>query len=401
MNLRAGKTGMALAAMLAALILAFVGGAPASASGGATVSIIGGKDTSIDRWPWQVAVGYSQARYPRKSPRKRAFCGGSLISPNVVVTAAHCAALIDNSKPSYFVVTTGRTDLENGTAGAEIAVREIYLPRTRSGIPRYIVGDLTWDVALLELEHAATGQPVKIAGPDEAALWAPGQPVWETGWGITDPDRWALPSVLRVSRSTVQTNRLCQYALLWSFYSFDPDSQICLGDARTRAATCAGDSGGPAVVSGSGGYRLIGATSFGTANCDPGEPSIDANLAAPDVRDWIRSNVQAIDGSDPVGSGSTAAAPPPHCLVPDLRGRTLGKARKLIRKAGCQVGKVRHVRLPSARRYRKWNGKVPSRNRDVWWIKSVTHRVEIEIGRWAPRKKRAKAPRTPVRPTGA
>lgn len=399
MDQGAGKRRLVLTALLAALAVALAH-APAASATGASVSVIGGKDTSIDRWPWQVSLGYSTVRHPRKSPRKRAFCGGSLISPNVVVTAAHCAALIDNSKPAYFAVTTGRTDLDDRANGAETPVREIYLPQTRSGVPRYLVGDLTWDLALLELERPVPDRTIKIAGPDEAALWAPGQTVWETGWGITDPDRWSLPTGLRVSRSAVQTNRLCAFALAGSPFQFDPDSQLCLGDIRTRAATCSGDSGGPAVVAGSDGFRLIGATSFGTAHCDPADPSIDANLAAPDVRDWIRSHVLAIDGTDPVGSGSTTTGVPAMCVVPDLRGKSLRGARRTIRKAGCRVGKVRHVRLPSSRRYRKFNGKVTTRNRDVWWIRSATHRVDVELGRWVPRRKRAAAPRRSVRTTG-
>jgi hypothetical protein len=54
------------------------------------------------------------------------------------------------------------------------------------------------------------------------------------------------------------------------------------------------------------------------------------------------------------GAGSTTPPPPPAktCKVPKLKGRSLARAKKLIRKAGCATGKVRRPKKPAGRRLR-------------------------------------------------
>src|SRR5262245_11478259 len=52
--------------------------------------VVGGTAASIDTYPWQGAVLFSTAQMPGKNARQRQFCAGSLVTPNVVVTAGHC-----------------------------------------------------------------------------------------------------------------------------------------------------------------------------------------------------------------------------------------------------------------------------------------------------------------------
>src|SRR5687767_10935402 len=75
--------------------------------------IVGGEPTSISRWPWQAAITANPAYYSGNA-MDRQFCGGSLLTPNLVLTAAHCVFdddAWDFMSPAHFAAVTGRTQL--------------------------------------------------------------------------------------------------------------------------------------------------------------------------------------------------------------------------------------------------------------------------------------------------
>ena len=193
---------LALAA-LAALVLA----APAGAAAKPGDRIVGGSATTIQEWPWQVAVALAPSYGGGAFDRQ--ICGGSLIEPKLVVTAAHCVYTFTDPNnalclptdgfdypPSDYSVIAGRTTL-TGSGGSEIGVKEIYYfdagpsgPRaeaqtTGDGQGLYTCGTSEWDAVVLELASAPgpPAQPIKIAGPSEGELWQPGREAFVTGWG--------------------------------------------------------------------------------------------------------------------------------------------------------------------------------------------------------------------------
>lgn len=383
-----GMTGLLAAGIAAALAasLAFAGGAAAD---DARVSIVGGKTTTIAKNPWQVAFLTSPAKAPGKSPRERLLCGGSLVAPTMIITAGHCAALIDISKPEYFSVIAGRTRLNDTSSGQEVLTSDVFLPTARSGVPHYLLGP-QWDVALVELAEPVASAPIQLLGPDEAGLIEPGRPVIKTGWGVTRPrkKRPKASNVLMEARTAIQPGGACGYLAGSGPFGFETDTQLCLGDLRGRQGGCFGDSGGPTVVATSAGFRLIGATSYGVDGyCSPGLASVDSALGRPDPRDWLAGLIQAETGTNPVGAGGAAVAPlPPTCTMAKVLGLKLRAARKEIRAGGCRIGKVKYVRLPPVKLFKRYDGKVLETYPSPHMLFDPQRKVKLLVGKQLKKK---------------
>ncbi|MBN8868492.1 MAG: serine protease [Solirubrobacterales bacterium] len=329
---------LTLALALAALGC-FAVAAPAEAAPDASASIINGKPAVIEDWPWQVAVAATTTVRPGRSPWYRTFCGGSLVAPDVVLTASHCAIEMLKGKVGDFSVITGRTNLNNEAAGEEVLVTAIYFPRTSKGAIRYRTQP-GWDVALLRLGHAVGQETIKLLGPDEQAIVKPGRRLVETGWGTTITGKNYSPKTLKVGGTNIQPGGICRN-LVGSRY-FKSELQICLGDSRGNQANCYGDSGGPAVVATLDGYRQVGVTSFGTADdCAGLIPNVDVLVGGNSLRGWVGPAVQALSGLDPVGSGATGSEIKNLCHVPAVRGLTAGRAKERLRAGGCSQVRVK------------------------------------------------------------
>ncbi|OJU95504.1 MAG: hypothetical protein BGO23_06630 [Solirubrobacterales bacterium 67-14] len=317
----------------------FAVAAPAEAAPDASASIINGKPAVIEDWPWQVAVAATTTVRPGRSPWYRTFCGGSLVAPDVVLTASHCAIEMLKGKVGDFSVITGRTNLNNEAAGEEVLVTAIYFPRTSKGAIRYRTQP-GWDVALLRLGHAVGQETIKLLGPDEQAIVKPGRRLVETGWGTTITGKNYSPKTLKVGGTNIQPGGICRN-LVGSRY-FKSELQICLGDSRGNQANCYGDSGGPAVVATLDGYRQVGVTSFGTADdCAGLIPNVDVLVGGNSLRGWVGPAVQALSGLDPVGSGATGSEIKNLCHVPAVRGLTAGRAKERLRAGGCSQVRVK------------------------------------------------------------
>ncbi len=294
--LRAVFTGRRRIALLGCLALALAA-APTARAQSAEPRIVGGSTTTIQQYPWQAAVVYDPAKLSG-NPFQRQFCGGSLITPYIVLTAAHCVYDTDpdpggsSLDPNDVDVILGQTTLSTAPPASEFNVQGVayqgnYDPSygPGQGVPSNDVGYL-----VLQTPYNAT-TPIDIAGPDEGALWDPESPEQITGWGATAQNGPGSggSDTLRVATVPIVADSTC--AADYGVY-FNATTMVCAGYATGGTDACYGDSGGPmqAAVQG-GGYRLVGITSWGSGCGRPGAPGVYTRVAGDALRSAIASKI--------------------------------------------------------------------------------------------------------------
>uniref|UniRef100_T1GE17 Peptidase S1 domain-containing protein n=1 Tax=Megaselia scalaris TaxID=36166 RepID=T1GE17_MEGSC len=192
--------------------------------------IVGGQPTTIEQYPYQVSlfrVGGSH------------FCGGSLVSNNIVITAAHCLQSISASQLQVRLGSTSRSSAQ-------------------------------------DVEFTNSIQPIGLASVDPA----PGTTAVVTGWGTVKEGGFTLPTTLQEVFVDIVSRQSCQSA-----YGKNYDinaSMVCAASEGKDA--CQGDSGGPLVANG----QLVGVVSWGIGCARSAYPGVYGNV--PDLLSWVQAN---------------------------------------------------------------------------------------------------------------
>lgn len=311
MGSRARRTVEVLAAATAGLLA--VVAVPAAAGADNSQKIVGGEETTIEEWPWQVAIANPPASGGDGFDRQ--FCGGTLLSATAVLTAAHCVYDGGFLAPRFFSVISGRTVLSSPD-GAEAAVTDVIYFVDSGGVatPQSVLSaaagpelydDLTseWDVAVLELAAPALppAEAITIATAGERDLWEPGDSVFATGWGdMSALEIGDFADQLQEVEVEVIADDECDDPTVYGS-GFLEETMVCAGIPTLGGKdTCAGDSGGPLVAPvGDGGFRLIGDTSFGLGCAQPGFPGVYGRVADTTMRPAITAAIPLADGVAP------------------------------------------------------------------------------------------------------
>jgi secreted trypsin-like serine protease len=264
---------------LAAFALALI--APVEAG-----AVIGGKTISATRYPALVQIT------ARLIPKGRGtLCGGGLIAPRVVITAAHCLGTNPNTERHIepFTVISGRqraytfSDPRGGTTmRVDQTARAPVNPRVKQSFPD--------DVALLHLVKPAPFAPFTLATRADAR---PGTPVRVMGWGDTTNGNQSGRNGIQLRRLTMQvrSNQLCKRVSSRSG-GYNAASQLCLTPRRGAGpqGTCEGDSGTPLLSA--DGRAVVGIVSHGGVRCGHGA-SIFSRVSSGPLRRWVEKQVAA------------------------------------------------------------------------------------------------------------
>ena len=246
-------------------ILTFAGLLIALACPAAASAVVGGKAVKPGAYPFAAAIGDAKASY---------YCGGTLIAPNVVLTAAHCLT------ERRVALTQLRVLVGTGNA---IGVIAVVLHPKFDGLT------LHYDAALLILDGAASGVrtlPMATSSP------LAGTTVTAAGWGKTAEDATTTPGQLRNVVLKVGTTNTCSRgnASLGGYFA---PSMLCASNPGRD--TCSGDSGGPLVATSHGHTALVGITSFGEGCARPGHPGVYTRVTA--IRAWVLAQLKLVEAA--------------------------------------------------------------------------------------------------------
>ncbi|WP_369411322.1 S1 family serine peptidase [Deinococcus betulae] len=248
-----------------------------------TPQVIGGTPSATGARPYQVAL----------LSGGRQFCGGTLISDQWVLTAAHC---VSGTSVTSISVRAGSLSATSGGQLKTVASGRVH--------PSYTDVTRGYDVAVLRVASpftlGSTVSPAALPTPAFAASAAAvGTIQTISGWGMTvGGNSGSASTVLREANLPVISNGSCGSQLGQTI----PNGMIC-GDKNSQGQTgCHGDSGGPFASVRNGKYFVFGVVSWGTPSvCN----KATAFARVSEYQPWITTNT----GVQPQGDSTT---PPPN-----------------------------------------------------------------------------------------
>jgi len=234
--------------------------------------IVGGEEVEPHSYPYQAALLLTIGD-------KQAFCGGSILNDEYILTAAHC---LDPASQAEVIVGAHNIHEDEPTQQRFISTELIV---HKGWNPLF----LTSDIALVKLPEKIqfndAVQPIRLPCYSDMNTNLANQEATVSGWGKDSDKATAVSPVLRKVSSKITSDVICKIA----YFGIPGVNHLCM-NGKGGKSSCSGDSGGPLVTLAEDGQRVQqGVVSFGLAfGCEIGWPSAYTRVSS--FLKWINEN---------------------------------------------------------------------------------------------------------------